>query len=121
MSSNCAAGTALQVENCLFNIGSTNSNVFTGSAPISGTFNTHFVNNIVRTNPNVAFSTATFAFANNYRIYMSGNRAYDKGTGAGTFINVPQDNWNWISGNMAPGWTMNFPSAVTGFYSNNPR
>ena len=121
MASNCAAGTALQVENCFFNIGSTNTNVFTGSAPISGTFNTHFLNNIVRTNSNVAFSTATFAFANNYRIYMSGNRAYDKGTGAGTFINVPQDNWNWISGNLAPGWTMNFPAATQGFYSNNPR
>ena len=52
---------------------------------------------------------------------MSGNRTYDKGTGAGTFINVPQDNWNWISGNMAPGWTMNFPAATQGFYSNNPR
>jgi hypothetical protein len=122
MASTCLAGTALQVENCYFNIGSnTSAYVFNGATPSSGTFNTHFVNNIVQTNPNVAFSNAIFKFTNNYRIYMSGNRAYDKGTGAGTFITIPQDNFNWVSGNMAPGWTMTFPTAVTGYYSNNPR
>jgi hypothetical protein len=62
-----------------------------------------------------------FRFSNNNRICMSNNRAFDKGTGAGTFISIPQDNWNAVSLNVAPGWTMSFPTATQGFYSNNPR
>jgi hypothetical protein len=51
---------------------------------------------------------------------MSGNRAYDKGTGTGTFISKVGDNYDWISGNMAPGWTITLPTPTVGFYSNNP-
>lgn len=122
MASNCLAGTSLQVANSTFEIGAnTTAFVFNGATPSSGTFNTHFVNNIVQTNANVGYLNPMFKFTNNYRIFMTGNRAYDKGTGVGTFITIPQDNWNWVSGNMAPGWTMTFPTATSGYYSNNPR
>jgi hypothetical protein len=116
------SGSTLQVSDSTFAINSVNSYVLYGLTPNNATnINFHLVNNVVQTNPNVAFSQPMFRFSNNNRISMSNNRAFDKGSGAGTFISIPQDNWNAVSLNVAPGWTMTFPTATQGFYSNNPR
>ena len=120
LANSATTGAALQVSDCTFNIGSTNAYVINSGTPTSGTTNFHFVNNIVLTTANTAYTTPMFGFSTNNRIYMSGNRVLDKGSGAGVFISVLQDNYNWVSGNMAPGWTITTPAAVTGYYSNNP-
>ena len=110
---------SLQVTDSIFQIKNQNSYVVNAVGPSSGSVNMHFVNNIVQTAPNTSFSNAMFRFGGGNRIYMSGNRVWDKGSNTANFISVAVDDWNWISGNMAPGWTMQFPSAVLGFYSNN--
>ena len=110
---------SLQVADSTFQIGGTNSYVINAVGPSSGSFNVHFINNIVQTAANATFSNPMFRFAAGNRIYMSGNRGWDKGTNKSNFIAIASDDWNWVSGNMAPGWGMSFPSPVNGFYSNN--
>jgi hypothetical protein len=112
--------TSLQVSDSTFEIGTTNSYVINGVSPSSGTIMVHFVNNIVRTSPGTTYSNAMFKFSAGYRVYMTGNRGIDKGAGASTFISIATDDWNWVSGNIAPGWILTFPVSVNGYYANNP-
>jgi hypothetical protein len=62
---------------------------------------------------NVFFSAASgFAYSNpkinqasGCRVTLHANRITDKGSGAGTFINLATDDWHNVVGNAAPGWT----------------
>jgi hypothetical protein len=111
--------TQLSVSDSEFVIGSTNGYVINGVSPSSNTIMVHFLNNLVRTAVSAAYSNPMFRFNSGYRVYLSGNRSIDKGSNPATFISVAADNYNWVSGNMSPGWTNSFPAAVTGYYSNN--
>lgn len=70
--------------------------------------------------PNIAYSRPVIDVAAGPRVTLQGLFISDKGTGAGTFINVPSDTFHVITGNSAPGWTLNFPaSQVYGIYTCN--
>lgn len=79
----------------------------------------HLVNNYINAAPNTAFTQPMIQTSNTNRSYITGNRINDKGTNAATFILVSNDDYNWVSGNIAPGWTNSFPAPTTGYYANN--
>lgn len=111
---------SVQVSNSFFAIGNVDTYVLATATPTVGETMIHFVNNIVQTLPNAAYSNPMFSIAMSNRAYMTGNRAIDKGSNAAVFIIVYDDNYDWVSGNVAPGWTNTFPTPVIGYYSNNP-
>ncbi len=65
---------------------------------------------------NTSYSKAVVAVPSNGRLTMSNCRISDKGTGTGTFIYIPNDDWHRIIGNASTGWSNVFPSAVSGVY-----
>jgi hypothetical protein len=79
----------------------------------------HLVNNYINATANTAFSQPMIQTVSGNRSYMTGNRINDKGTSAATFIQVATDDYNWVSGNISPGWTNSFPGGATGYYANN--
>ena len=114
-----SSNTSIQVSNCFFDIASVNTYVLAADTPSSGKTLIHFVNNIIHTTPAITFSNAMLRVYTGNRVYFTGNRANDKGAGASTFISIAADDYNWVSGNIAPGWTNSFPAATSGYYSNN--
>src|SRR5262249_34764655 len=70
--------------------------------------------------PNVAYSSPTIhvatASGNNVRATIVGNQTLDKGTGAGTFIQIDADNFHRVGLNAAIGWTTTFPAPTSGIY-----
>jgi hypothetical protein len=132
------SGGTLQIDNCYFNYAggaqvSLGGNADANSIQISnsrfqaqsgafqllgaaaGTNKIHLSNNVIET-ANVGYSHPIVDVYGANRVYMTGNRVND---GHGNFIHIQNDNPNWISGNIAYGWTYLFPSAKIGFYSNN--
>jgi hypothetical protein len=132
------SGGALQIDNCYFNYAggaqvSLGGNANANSIQISnsrfqaqsgkfqllgataGTNKIHLSNNVIET-ANVEYSSPIVDVYGANRVYMTGNRVND---GHGNFIHIQNDNPNWISGNIAYGWTYLFPAAKIGFYSNN--
>jgi len=79
----------------------------------------HLVNNYIDSPPNLTYANAMIYVSTNTRVYATGNRINDKGSNSGTFIQIVTDNYNWVSGNISPGWTNSFPSGSTGYYSGN--
>lgn len=76
----------------------------------NGYFNT--TPNQVRTQPVIDIASG--------RATLTGLRARDKGTGAGTFIKVATNDWNVVANNSAPGWAYEFPATQTnGIYTPN--
>lgn len=53
------------------------------------------------------------------RLTASGNRATDKGAGAGTFISITSDDYHNITGNTGVGWTYSHPTFTTAVFVNN--
>ena len=117
--STVTSNSSLQVANSFFEIGAVNTYVLAADTPSSGKTLIHFINNIIHTTPAITFSNAMLRVYTGNRVYFSGNRANDKGAGASTFISIAADDYNWVSGNIAPGWTNSFPAATSGYYSNN--
>jgi len=117
--STVVSNTSLQIANSFFQIGNVDAYVITAATPSSGVTMIHFINNIIHTTPNAAYSNAMFKISSGNRMYMSGNRAVDKGTNAAVFILINADDFNWVSGNIAPGWTNTFPTPTQGYYLNN--
>jgi len=132
------SGGALQIDNCYFNYaggaqvslgGNANANsiqisnsrfqaqsgAFQLLGAAAGTNKIHLSNNVIET-ANVGYTQPIVDVYGANRVYMTGNRVND---GRGNFIHIQNDNPNWISGNIAYGWTYLFPSAKIGFYSNN--
>jgi hypothetical protein len=114
----CTTRSTLQLSNSLFKFYANNTYVINAATPSTGTNNIHFSNNIIDVNPNIAYSFPQFLIQPGNRAYMSGNRITDKGSNAAEFIRINAADYNWISGNISPGWSNVFPSG-TGFYSNN--
>jgi hypothetical protein len=131
-------GGALQVDNCYFNYAggaqiSLGGNANYNSIQVSncrfqaqngrfqllgaadGTNNIHLVNNVIET-ANVGYAQPIVDIYGDNRVYMTGNRVHD---GHSNFVHIQNDNPNWVSGNIAPGWTYLLPSNGAGFYSNN--
>jgi len=106
----------LNVANCTFDPGSSNGFFVWG---VGTNCKVHVLNNFVNTTPNASYTQPMIYITTGNRTYICGNRIQDKGTNAATFINIQTDDFNWVSGNIAPGWTNSFPSATTGYYSNN--
>jgi len=110
---------SIQVNNCRFEAQSSNFQLI-GVAASSNPNNIHCTNNVMQTQPNITYKNPIINILSGNRAYLSGNRVLDKGTGTSTFIAIAQDNFNWVSGNIAPGWNYSFPSTgKTGFYANN--
>jgi len=110
---------SIQVNNCRFEAQSANFQLI-GVAASSNPNNIHCTNNVMQTQPNITYKNPIINILSGNRAYLSGNRVLDKGTGSSTFIAIAQDNFNWVSGNIAPGWNYSFPSTgKTGFYANN--
>lgn len=65
-------------------------------------------------NSNTSYVNSTITAAGSgSRVTLVGNRALDKGTGTGSFINVGTDNWNVVRANVAPSWGFTFPTSIT--------
>ncbi|UOF80255.1 tail spike protein [Caudoviricetes sp.] len=112
-----ASNSTFSMSDCSFNFGSANGLcVWSEGAQQQ---KVHLVNNYINTQPNTSYSGPMFQFQGGCRVYMTGNRANDKGSNAATFIQNNADNFSWISGNIAPGWTNNFVGSGTGYYANN--
>jgi hypothetical protein len=62
--------------------------------------------------PNIAYTNPTISIIGG-RASLIGNRTTDKGTGAGTFISIVNDDWHQSRGNTAVGWTMAYPAIKT--------
>lgn len=112
----------MSISNCWFNMNSNStSGLVLAQTPGGGTVGEiHIVNNIIKTTGGVTYTNPIIDIAAGNRAYVTGNRVSDKGAGGGTFINKSGDNYDWISGNMGPGWTITLPAPTVGFYSNNP-
>jgi hypothetical protein len=109
----------LQIANTYFDIQQVDTYCLDAGAKLANGNIFQLTNNYVNTSPNKSYSNPMFKFGFGNRVSMSGNRAVDKGSNGSTFISVASDDWNWISGNVAPGWTNSFPQANTGYYFNN--
>jgi len=120
---NCASSTqfsiggnmtnnSVQVSNCKFQA-QTVAFQLVGAA--SGTNKIHLANNIIET-AQIPYNQPIIIVLGRNQVYMTGNRVNN---GSGQFIVIEQDSPNWVSGNIAPGWTYTFPPAKVGFYSNN--
>jgi hypothetical protein len=107
-----ASNNSLQVSNCKFQA-QTGAFQLLGAA--AGTNKIHLSNNIIETAP-IQYNQPIIIVLGSNRVYMTGNRVND---GFGNFIVIEQDNPNWISGNIAHGWTYSMPRNGTGFYLNN--
>lgn len=114
----CVTRSTLQVSNSLFKFGSNNTYVINAATPDTASNSIHFLNNIIDVNPNLSYGHPQFLIQPGNRVYMSGNRITDKGSNAAEFIRINGADYNWVSGNISPGWSNVFPSG-TGFYSNN--
>jgi hypothetical protein len=60
---------------------------------------------------NTAFSSDVISIGAGGRASINGNKARDKGTGAGNLIGVAADNWHIITGNAFLGWGMALPAS----------
>lgn len=107
-----ANSNSIQVSNCRFQA---QSGAFQLLGAAAGTNNIHLVNNIIET-ASVGYSQPIVDVYGNNRVYMTGNRVND---GQGNFVHIQNDNPNWVSGNIAHGWTYLLPKNGIGFYSNN--
>jgi len=115
---NSNAGNSLfSMSDCTFDFGSANGLCMWSEG--NAAQKVHLVNNYINTTANTAYSGPMFQFQPGCRIYMTGNRVNDKGANAATFIQNNGDNFNWISGNIAPGWTNAGLGGATGYYANN--
>lgn len=117
-----ALASNVQVSGCRMSMNTnTTSGFLLAQIPGSGTTNTiHAFNNIIRSTGGVAYANPIFSIFSGNRATLIGNRIDDKGAGAGTFISKSADNYDYIVGNTAPGWTLSLPAAVVGVYSPNP-
>lgn len=88
-------------------------------APSSGANNIHMSNGVFHTTAGTAYSSPIFSVAAGNRVTLTGNRANDKGAGAGTFINKAGNDFDFIWGNSAPGWTYTLPAAIGTYSPNN--
>ena len=109
--------TFFSMSDCSFNFGSANG--FCVWSEGAQQERVHLVNNYINTQPNTSYSGPMFQFQPGCRVYMTGNRVNDKGANAATFISNNGDNYSWISGNIAPGWSNFFAGGGTGYYANN--
>jgi hypothetical protein len=105
------------MSNCTFNFGSANG--FCVWSEGAQQERVHLVNNYINNEPNVSYSGAMFQFQPGCRVYMTGNRANDKGANGALFISNNGDDYSWISGNISPGWANYFAGGGTGYYANN--
>jgi hypothetical protein len=62
---------------------------------------------------NVAYTAATISIGTNVRSIISNNMGTDKGTGAGTMVEVTTDGRHIITDNMFLGWSLTLPSTHT--------
>jgi hypothetical protein len=89
-------------------------------SPSNSSYNIYNIsNNYFNTSVNTFYTYKLIDIADKNRVTITNNRCNDKGTGAGTFISIATDNWNFVTGNVSPGWTNSFPVATTGYYLNN--
>jgi len=113
----------LNVSNCRFELSYNGNGINTycieAATPSSGENTIHILNNFVNTTPNYTYGYPMFDIDTGNRVYISGNRCVDKGSGGGVFIYVRTDDYNWVSGNISPGCTNTFPVPVKGYYLNN--
>ena len=107
-----ANNNSIQVSNCRFQA---QSGKFQLLGAAAGTNKIHLSNNVIETAA-VSYSQPIVDVYGANRVYMTGNRVND---GSGNFVHIQNDNPNWVSGNIAPGWTYLMPRNGAGFYSNN--
>lgn len=113
------SGNSIQVSNTKFQGQGSGFRMATVAAPSGANNYLHCTNNILRTQPHVAYGSPLIEVLAGNRVHLSGNRVMDKGANPGTFIRIANDDFHWVSGNIAPGWGYGFPTARTGFYSSN--
>ena len=111
--------TDILVSNCQFRIANSNFIALKADATTNAT-NIHFSNNIMDISfPDQSYFNPIFSVASGNKVYLTGNRIGNAGIYVSTFISIAADDYNWVSGNIAPGWVNSFPTPTKGYYLNN--